>query len=70
MTQATDTLRLAQQYLDHSNAHDLEAIYASLDEAAVYSSNVVGDFTGKAAIRAMMAPFFAKYKDVHWEVWC
>jgi hypothetical protein len=68
MTESTETFRLAEEYLQLCNSHLLEAIYANLDDEIVYSSSVVGSFTGKSEVIKMMDEFFAKFEALHWKV--
>ncbi|MEM8884496.1 MAG: nuclear transport factor 2 family protein [Planctomycetota bacterium] len=61
-------IELARTYLELSNAHDLEAIFAMFSDDAVYESRNVGAHEGRAAIESMMRAFFAARPDIYWEV--
>lgn len=63
-----ERLQLARAYVALSCAHRVQFILPMLDEAAVYSSANVGEFTGREAIGAMMTDFFSRYPDVYWQV--
>jgi len=63
-----DPVAVARRYVALSNAHDLDAIFPLLAEDAVYHSDNVGSYEGRAAIAAMMTAFFAARPDVSWEV--
>jgi hypothetical protein len=61
-------IRLAREYVELSNAHELERIFPMFAENAIYVSKVVGAFEGRDAIAAMMRGFFQRMSDVRWEV--
>ena len=63
-----EEIELAKAYVALSNAHRLALIAPMFVEQAVYSSSNVGEFTGRSAIEEMMADFFSRFPDVHWEV--
>ena len=58
---------LAKAYIALSNAHRVDLILSMFAAGAMYSSNAVGEFRGRAAIGDMMHGFFAEYPDVHWQ---
>ena len=51
-----------------SNAHSLVLILQMFSESANYQSTSVGEFSGRKAIGEMMAGFFERFPDVHWDV--
>ncbi len=63
-----NSVNLARQYVDQSNAHNLDTILSMFDEEATYHSSQVGTFKGKTAIANMMSNFFARFPDVNWKV--
>ena len=62
-----ELIELSRAYVALSNAHHLELILAMFEQEAIYSSSAVGQFKGADAIEEMMAGFFARYPDVHWQ---
>jgi ketosteroid isomerase-like protein len=63
---ATERIELAKAYVALSNAHRLALILSMFADQATYHSPHVGEFKGKAAIGEMMAEFFSRFPDVHW----
>lgn len=63
-----EEIELAKAYVAMSNAHRLALIAPMFVEQAVYSSSNVGEFTGRSAIKKMMADFFSRFPDVYWKV--
>ena len=61
-------LTLARQYLDLSNAHDLDHIFPMFDKDATYHSSQYGGQEGIARIQEMMKGFFTRFPDVNWQV--
>ena len=61
-----ESIELAKAYVALSNAHRVELILPMLAAEAVYTSSVVGEFSGPIAISNMMQGFFARYPDVFW----
>ncbi|MFA9419176.1 MAG: nuclear transport factor 2 family protein [Gammaproteobacteria bacterium] len=51
-----------------SNAHSLVMILPMFSCSANYQSSSVGEFSGREAIGEMMAGFFSRFPDVHWQV--
>lgn len=66
---ATERIELAKAYVALSNAHRLELILSLFADQATYHSPHVGEFKGKAAIGEMMAEFFSRFPDVHWNTY-
>ena len=62
-----DLIERAKDYVDASNAHDVERIEAMLAPDALYLSTGVGRHEGAAAILAMNRSFFGANPDVHWD---
>ena len=65
---ASEQIEIAKAYVALSNAHRLELILPLFTENASYHSAYVGDIQGKSAIEKMMADYFARFPDVHWNV--
>ena len=63
---ASERIELAKAYVALSNAHRLALILPMFADQATYHSPHVGEFKGKAAIGEMMADFFSRFPDVHW----
>jgi len=61
-------ISLARQYVEHSNAHNLNAIRDMLSPKTRYTSSRVGEHHGLEAIISMMDGFFAGFPDVNWQV--
>lgn len=64
----TRPLEWAQNYVDLSNAHDLNRIRTLFTAEAIYYSAYFGEFKGRDAIHAMMVDFFGRFPDAHWAV--
>ena len=64
----SEQIELAKAYVALSNAHRLEFILPMFADKAVYHSSYVGEFKGRSAIGEMMADFFSRFPDVHWNV--
>lgn len=60
-------IELAKAYVALSNAHQLNLVFALFAEDAIYQSENVGVFRGKAANSQMMIGFFTKFPDVYWQ---
>ncbi|MCC6922510.1 MAG: nuclear transport factor 2 family protein [Nitrosomonas sp.] len=58
----------AKNYVALSNKHDLRELEVMFLGSAIYHSDYFGEYKGSVAIREMMASFFARYPDAHWEV--
>ncbi len=61
-------LEWARNYVDLSNAHDLDRIHTLFATEAIYYSAYFGEFKGQDAIHTMMIDFFGRFPDAHWEV--
>jgi hypothetical protein len=59
-------IELSRACVALSNAHHMELILAMFEKEAIYTS-AVGQFKGADAIEEMIAGFFARYTDVHWQ---
>lgn len=59
---------LARSYVTLSNDHNLKLIALMFAEEATYYSSYFGTYTGKEAINKMMAEFFSRFPDAHWQV--
>ena len=62
----TELTEIAKAYVALSNSHRVDLILPLFAAGAVYSSAVVGDYRGRAAIGDVMHTFFGKHPDVHW----
>jgi hypothetical protein len=63
----TESIELARAYVSLSNAHRVDLIQPMFSSDAIYRSSAVGEFRGVPAILTMMASFFTRYPDVHWQ---
>ena len=63
-----EQVELAKAYVALSNAHSLAFILPMFSDTAKYQSTNVGQFAGRKAIGEMMAAFFSRFPDVHWQV--
>lgn len=61
-------IELARKYVTLSNDHDLAHIKCLFTSDATYHSAYFGTYQGSDAIHTMIASFFARFPDVHWEV--
>ncbi len=61
-------IELAKNYVALSNLHDLARIQPLFAIDASYHSAFFGEFQGRDIISSMMAGFFARFTDAHWEV--
>jgi SnoaL-like domain len=64
----SEQTELARAYVALSNAHALSFILPMFSSSANYQSSSVGEFNGPEAIGEMMAGFFERFPDVHWDV--
>ena len=62
------SIQLAKRYVNLSNTHDLDRVFAMFATDASYSSRSVGSFEGLREIKTMMRGFFERFPDVFWEV--
>ena len=58
----------AKNYVALSNGHNLPFIKSLFTEDATYHSVYFGEYKGNTAIHAIMASFFTRFPDAHWEV--
>jgi hypothetical protein len=65
---AIEPVKLARNYVTLSNSHDLALIKPLFAADATYHSAYFGEYKGSDAIHAMMARFFTRFPDAHWEV--
>ena len=64
----TDQLiELARNYVTLSNDHNLPLIQPLFAKDATYHSAYFGEYKGNAVIHAMMANFFIRFPNAHWE---
>ncbi|WP_090717250.1 nuclear transport factor 2 family protein [Nitrosomonas sp. Nm166] len=63
-----ELIELAKHYVTLSNEHNLQRIKFLFVDDATYHSAYFGEFQGRAAILVMMADFFTRFPDAHWEV--
>jgi len=63
-----EQIELAKAYVALSNAHAIRFILPMFTDSANYQSSSVGEFAGRKAIGEMMAGFFERFADVHWDV--
>jgi len=71
MNQTMDTdklIELTRNYVTLSNDHNLPFIQPLFADDATYHSAYFGEYKGSTAIHAMMASFFTRFSDAHWEV--
>ncbi|TXI20265.1 MAG: nuclear transport factor 2 family protein [Nitrosomonas sp.] len=61
-------VELAKNYVLLSNNHNLACIKPLFSNNASYHSAYFGEYQGIDAIYAMMASFFSRFPDAHWEV--
>ncbi len=61
-------IELARNYVTLSNDHNLPFIQPLFADDATYHSAYFGEYKGSAVIHAMMASFFTRFPDAHWEV--
>ncbi|MBX3615682.1 nuclear transport factor 2 family protein [Nitrosomonas sp.] len=61
-------IELAKNYVTLSNLHDLARIQPLFAADATYHSAFFGEFQGRDIIYSMMAGFFTRFPDAHWEV--
>lgn len=61
-------IELAKQYVAMSNEHNLQRIKSLFIDDATYHSAYFGEYQGRTAIGVMMAGFFTRFPDAHWEV--
>lgn len=61
-------IELARNYVTLSNDHNFPSIQPLFAEDATYHSAYFGEYKGSAVIHAMMASFFTRFPDAHWEV--
>ena len=64
----TKLIEWARNYINLSNAHDLDTIHTLFTAEATYHSAYFGEFKGHDAIHAMMVGFFERFPNAHWEV--
>ncbi len=63
----SDPVDLAKTYVALSNAHDLDAIFATFSPDIDYRTSQYGTFLGAAAVEEMMRGFFEHFPDAHWD---
>ena len=59
---------LARNYVDCSNAHNLEAVLELFAPSPFYHSDSLGTFLGREQIETMMRDFYARHPGIRWEV--